>query len=179
MDKGQFFLSCEYVQSSLNVSDKFTRESPGLETSLTDAAFKKIWDYFGPFQWDLMAFWANVNTALQGKPLKKFLDIMMKNLMVWTCFKQQLYLFQEMFCFPPLPMISKLLMYLLLQKFSCVVVLPYLWAPWSNVMEKHKLASFRLCEAYNSPCFTVSRATGKRIPKRYSHPMQVVFLSFE
>ena len=39
MEKGEFFLSCEYVQSQLNISDKFTRESPGLESSLTEAAF--------------------------------------------------------------------------------------------------------------------------------------------
>ena len=48
MEKGQFFLSCEYVQSHLNVSDKFTRETPGLETSLTSQAFRKsgtILDY--------------------------------------------------------------------------------------------------------------------------------------
>ena len=69
MDKGQFLLSCEYVQSELNVSDKYTRESPGLGTSLTAHAFKKIWDYFGPFQWDLMATSANVNKDLLGNPL--------------------------------------------------------------------------------------------------------------
>ena len=28
MDKGQFFLSCEYVQSELNVSDKYIQENP-------------------------------------------------------------------------------------------------------------------------------------------------------
>ena len=70
--KDSFFLSCEYVQSELNVSDKYTRESPGLETSLTAHAFKKIWDYFGPFQWDLMATSANVNKDLLGNPLLFF-----------------------------------------------------------------------------------------------------------
>jgi len=179
MDKGQFFLSCEYVQSSLNVSDKFTRESPGLEASITDAAFRRVWDYFGPFQWDLMATQANVNRDLQGNPLKFFSRYYDEKSEGVDLFKQQLGLLQEMFCFPPLPMISKLLKYLLLQKVSCVMILPELWAPWSNLMEKHKLASFRLCEPYNSTCFTVSHATGKRIPKRYSHAMQAVFLCFE
>ena len=69
MEKGQFFLSCEYVKSELNISDQFTRESPGLETSITDSTFIKIWDYFGPFQWDLMATKANVNKNLEGKSL--------------------------------------------------------------------------------------------------------------
>ena len=179
MERGQFFLSCEYVQSSLNVSDKFTRESPGLEASLTDAAFRKIWDYFGPFQWDLMATEANVNKDLQEKSLKFFSRYYDEKSSGIDLFKQQLCLCQEMFCFPPLPMISKLLKFLLSQKVVCVMVLPDLWAPWSNLMNKYKLASFKLCEAYNSTCFTVTHATGNRIPKRYSHPMQVVFLSFE
>ena len=67
--KDSFFLSCEYVKSELNISDQFTRESPGLETSITDSTFIKIWDYFGPFQWDLMATKANVNKNLEGKSL--------------------------------------------------------------------------------------------------------------
>ena len=32
---GEFFLSLEYVRSELNVSDEFTRQSPGLEASLS------------------------------------------------------------------------------------------------------------------------------------------------
>ena len=46
MEKGQSFLSCEYVQSELNVSDKFTSQSPDFETSLTEAAFRRICDHF-------------------------------------------------------------------------------------------------------------------------------------
>ena len=64
MEQGQFFLQCEYILSEFNVSDKYTRESPGLEASLTTHAFRKIWDYFGPFQWYLMATSANVNRPL-------------------------------------------------------------------------------------------------------------------
>ena len=179
MDKGQFFLTCEYVQSNLNVSDKFTRESPGLEASLTTTAFRRIWDYFGPFQWDLMATSANVNKDLQGHPLKFFSRYYDEQAKGIDIFKQQLHLLQEMFCFPPLPMISKLLKFLQQQKVSCVLVIPDLWAPWSNLMNQHKLASFSLAEPYNSTCFTVTHASGNRIPKRYNHPMQVVFLSFD
>ena len=47
LEEGQLFLSSEYVQSELNVSDKFIKESPGLETSLTDQALKRIWDLEG------------------------------------------------------------------------------------------------------------------------------------
>ena len=70
--RGEFFLSCEYVESKLNVSDRFTRESPGLETSLTDHAFQTIWDKFGPFQWDLMPRSVKVNKNKEGKPLSFF-----------------------------------------------------------------------------------------------------------
>jgi hypothetical protein len=72
MEKGQFFLACLYVRSELNISDKFTRESPGLEASLTNQALREIWNYFGPFQWDLMATFANVNKDLKGEPLLFF-----------------------------------------------------------------------------------------------------------
>jgi hypothetical protein len=101
MDKGQFFLSCQYVQSSLNVSDKYTRESPGLEASITDAAFRRVWDYFGPFQWDLMATEANVNKDLQGKPLKFFSRYYDENLRVWTCSNNSFAYSRRCFAFHP------------------------------------------------------------------------------
>ena len=106
MEKGEFFLSCEYLQSELNVSDKFTRESPGLETSLTENAFRRIWDYFGPFQWDLMATSANVNRNLEGNPLAFFSRCYDEHSKGTDIFKQQLRMCEEVFCFPPLPMIS-------------------------------------------------------------------------
>ena len=65
---GQFHLALQYVKSEDNDSDSLTRQSPGLESSLSKLFFKKIWDNFGPFKWDLMAFSANVNHNLQGKP---------------------------------------------------------------------------------------------------------------
>ena len=179
MEKGEFFLSCEYVESKLNVSDKFTRESPGLEASLTDHAFQTIWDNFGPFQWDLMATSVNVNKDKEGKPLSFFSRYYDENSKGVDVFKQQLTLFKEMFCFPPLPMISKLLKYLEQQKVSCVMVLPKIWAPWSNLMSEHKLASFELCYPYNSTCFTVTHSVGFRVPKKFPYIMEVVYLSFE
>ena len=179
MEKGQFFMSCEYVQSQMNVSDKFTRESPGLEASLTDEAFRRIWDYFGPFQWDLMATSANVNKDLEGKPLYFFSRYYDEKSNGIDVFKQQLILLTEMFCFPPFPMISRLLKFLERQKVSCVMVLPKMWAPWSTLMVQHKLASFELTSAFNSTCFTITHAMGKRVPKRFPHAMEVVYLSFE
>ena len=179
MEKGQFFLSCEYVRSELNVSDKFTRESPGLETSLTEQAFARVWNYLGPFQWDLMATTANVNKDLTGRALNFFSRYYDENSKGIDVFKQQLHPLREMFCFPPPPMISKLLKYLEEQKVSCVLVLPKIWGPWSNLMIAHKLASFDLSLPYNSACFTVTHASGKRVPKKFPHTMEVVYVSFE
>ena len=59
------------------------------------------------------------------------------------------------------------------------MVLPKMWAPWSTLMVQHKLASFELTSAFNSTCFTITHAMGKRVPKRFPHAMEVVYLSFE
>ena len=58
---GEFFLQLEYIKSELNVSDRYTRQSPGLEASISYEYFRKIWVNYGPFDWDLMATTANVN----------------------------------------------------------------------------------------------------------------------
>ena len=76
-------------------------------------------------------------------------------------------------------MISRILKYLEAQRVSCVMVLPKIWALWSNLMNQHKLASFELAPAYNSTCFTVTHPTGRRIPKKFPYIMEVVYLSFE
>jgi hypothetical protein len=77
-DQGQFHLALEYVESKKNVADKFTRQSPGLEASITPLYFKRIWDNLGPFSWDLMASSANVNRDFQNKPqsLKFFFQVL-------------------------------------------------------------------------------------------------------
>ena len=71
-EKGQFHISLQYVESNKNVSDKFTRQSPGIEASLSSAFFQKIWDNSGPFTWDVMASQANVNKDVEGRPLLFF-----------------------------------------------------------------------------------------------------------
>ena len=69
---GQFYLSLQYVKSEDNRADKFTRESPGLEASISHEAFMTIWDKRGPFQWDIMACDANVNRDPRGNKLPFF-----------------------------------------------------------------------------------------------------------
>ena len=46
-------------------------------------------------------------------------------------------------------------------------------------MTQYKLASFELASPYNSTCFTITHAEGKRVPKKFPHAMEVIYLSFE
>ena len=146
-DKGQFHLDLEYVESKHNVADKFTRQSPGLEASLTKEYFRRIWDNFGPFTWDLMASQANVNRDLEGKPILFFSRYYEEKSQGVDVIHQQLGLLQQMFCFPPFPMISKLLKLFQSQKVSCVLLVPKTWAPWRNLLQAHS-KYFSFCGYY-------------------------------
>ena len=44
---GQFLISLQYVRSDNNVSDSFTRQSPGLEATLSNQVFKNLWEKWG------------------------------------------------------------------------------------------------------------------------------------
>ena len=136
-------------QSELKVSDKYTRESPGLEASLTTYAFRKIGDCFGPFQhlWMWIQTWKG-SLDLSIQDMIKWLKALSHSSNNLTCVRKCL-------VFLP-PMILRLLKYLQGQKVSCVVVLPETWAPWRNLVDKYKLASFILAEPYNSTCFTIT-----------------------
>ena len=177
--QGQFHLSLEYVESKKNVADKFTRESPGLEASLTQEYFQKIWDNLGPFTWDLMASNSNVNKDLQGKPLLFFSRYYEEKSQGVDVFHQKLIFLQQMFCFPPFPMISRLLKYLQSQKVSCVLLVPKTWAPWRNLLQAHALAYVDIAEPFNPFAFTITHARGKRVPKKYPFAMEAVYVSFE
>ena len=126
------------MESKNNVADKFTRQLPGLETSLTTEYFIKFWDNFGPFSWDLMASNSNVNRNLKGRPLNFFSRYCEEKSQGVDVFHQQLGFFKEMFCFPPFPMISRLLKHLESQKVSSVLLVPKTWAPWETFL-KHIL----------------------------------------
>ena len=89
---GEFALKLEYVQSKDNIADPFTRQSPGLEASLSAVYFLKLWTRMGPFQWDLMATFANVNKNPKGTPLKFFSRYFDAQSQGVNVFSQQLHL---------------------------------------------------------------------------------------
>ena len=178
-EKGQFHIALQYVESKNNVADKYTRQSPGIEASLTTTFFQKVWDNLGPFKWDLMASQTNVNKDLKGKPLLFFSRFFDDKANGTDVFLQQLYNLEEMFCFPPIPMISKLLKHLQRQRVSCVLLVPRIWAPWRNLLDQHTLAKVNIAIPFESRAFTVTHATGKRIPKKFPYFMDAVYVSFE
>ena len=178
-EKGQFHIALQYVESKNNVADKYTRQSPGIEASLTTTFFQKVWDNLGPFKWDLMASQTNVNKDLKGKPLLFFSRFFDDKANGTDVFLQQLYNLEEMFCFPPIPMISKLLKHLQQQRVSCVLLVPRIWAPWRNLLDQHTLAKVNIAIPFESRAFTVTHATGKRIPKKFPYFMDAVYVSFE
>jgi len=178
-EKGQFHIAVQYVESENNVADKYTRQSPGIEASLTPAFFQKVWDNLGPFKWDLMASQTNVNKDLNGKPLLFFSRYFDDKANGVDVFLQQLHNLEEMFCFPPIPMVSKLLKHLQQQRVSCVLLVPRIWAPWRNLLDQHTLAKVNIAIPFESRAFTVTHATGKRIPKKFPYFMDAVYVSFE
>ena len=126
-----------------------------------------------------MASQTNVNKDLNGTPLlffSRFFDDKAKGVDV---FMQQLSNLREMFCFPPIPMISKLLKHLQQQRVSCVLLIPRIWAPWRNLLEKHTLATVNIAVPFESKAFTVTHATGRRVPKKFPYFMDAVYVSFE
>ena len=70
---GKFFISLQYVKSAENVSDAFTRQTPGLEATLSQHVFNTLWKKWGPFNWDVMASAATVRQDPQGKRTILFL----------------------------------------------------------------------------------------------------------
>ena len=178
-EKGQFHITLQYVESKNNVSDKFTRQSPGIEASISAVFFQKVWDNLGPFKWDLMASQANVNKDTKGRPLLFFSRYYDEKAQGVDVFLQQLSHLSEMFCFPPIPMISKLLKHLQHEKVSCVFLVPRIWAPWRNLLERHTLATVTITKPYEDRAFSVTHATGKRITKKFPYFMDAVYVSFE
>ena len=177
-DLGEFFISVQYVQSEINVADKYTRESPGLEASLSQHHFKQVWDKWGPFDWDLMATSANVKKDPNGKKLFFFSRYYDPGAKGTNIFNQELNFLERVYCFPPFPIIGMLLKHLEQQKINCVLVLPAINAPWVNLVSSYIEDLLVLAGPYDSKVATVLSNSGKRIPKIYPHAIIAVKIDF-
>ena len=175
---GQFYISLQYVKSQLNVADKFTREAPGLEVSISHFVFMKIWNKWGPFEWDIMASSANVNKDPQGKKLYFFSRYHDLGTSGVDIFAQNLQFLENMYCFPPIPIVGMVLKFLEQQQKDCIMVVPAINAPWVNLMSSYIVDLMVLANPFDTKAFTVLNASGKRIPKKYPHAMLAVKLQF-
>jgi len=175
---GDFSLQLEYVRSEENKADPFTRQSPGIETSLADSYFQRIWVHMGPFDWDLMATSANVNKTPEGAPLPFFSRYFDINSAGVNVFSQTLDASCSPFCFPPEPVIFMMLRLLKAQKKSCVVLVPGINALWVNMLNQYSVQTLLVSKAFDNRAFTITHPTGKRVPKLFYHPMIAVKLVF-
>ena len=175
---GGFHVALEYVRSEENRADKFTRESPGLEASISHEAFMTIWNRWGPFQWDIMASATNVNRDPKGIKLRyfsRYYDPFSKGVNV---FAQDLTKLEGIFCFPPIPIIGMVVKYLEQQKVDCVLLIPAVNSPWVNLISSYIVDLMEVAAPYDHNIFSVLNNNGKRIPKKYPHSMIAVKLQF-
>ena len=175
---GEFSLRLEYVGSEDNKADSFTRQSPGLETSITNVYFQRIWAEMGPFDWDLMATTANFNKTPEGISLPFFSRYFDANSAAVNVFSQVLDEVKSPFCFPPEPVISMVLSLLRLQNKSCVILVPKINARWVNVLKQFAVHTLLVAKPFDNRAFTITHPTGKRVPKMLHHAMIAVKLVF-
>ena len=176
---GQFHISLQYVRSEDNVSDSFTRQSPGLEATLSNQVFKTLWEKWGPFEWDLMASGANVMKNPQGQKLmfySRYFDQAAKGT---DLFAQNMNWVTTAYCFPPFPMIGMVLNFLKHQKKDCVMIIPASNEPWVNLLSAHMTDLFEISNPFQTNQFTILNQSGKRKTKKYPHSMLAVKLHFE
>ena len=176
---GKCYISLQYVKSAENVSDTFTRQTPGLEVTLSQQIFNILWKKWGPFNWDLMASAATVRRDLQGKKLSFFSRYFEETASGVDLFAQNLTLVENTYCFPPIPIIGMVLKFLQQQKKDCVMILPAINAPWVNLVSTHITDLIEISKPFQTHQFTVLNNSGKRIPKKYPHAMIAVKLCFE
>ena len=78
---GKFHLNLNYVKSQDNVSDKFTRQSPGLEASLSQHVFNQIWNNGDPLNGTLWHQLLQLKETHRGEDLISFLGILKRLLL--------------------------------------------------------------------------------------------------
>ena len=176
---GRFYINLQYVKSKENVSDKFTRQSPGLEACLSQHIFGSLSNKWGPFDWDLMASAATVRKDHMGKKLLFFSRYFEETSSGTDLFSQNISWIKSAYCFPPIPMIGMVLKFLREQKKDCVMILPAINAPWVNLVSAHIVDLVEISKPFQATQFTVLNNSGKRIPKKYPYAMIAVKLCFE
>ena len=150
---GDFHMLLSYVSSQENKADEFTRQHSSLETTINRKVFLTLWEKWGPFSWDLMASAANVQKTPQEERLLYFSRYYDPSTSGVDVFMQKVVHLQQVYCFPPIPIIGKVLQFLYQNKLNCVIVLPAINAPWVNLASAFVQDVLHLSNPYDSLTF--------------------------
>ena len=94
-------------------------------------------------------------------------------------FAQDLQVLNNVYCFPPLPIIGMVLKYLEQQKIDCVLILPATNEPWVNLVSAYIVDLEVVSKPFCAKAFTVLNNSGKKVSKKYPFSMIAVKLSFK
>ena len=125
-----------------------------------------------------MASKSNVQKDLKGNNLSffsRYYDPLSKGVDILV---QDLTFLQEMYCFPPIPMIGKLLKHFQAQKIKCVLILPLINSSWVNLVSEYIQDLIIVAKPFSGRAISVLNARGKRIPKKYPYAMAAVKMDF-
>ena len=175
---GDFHMSVQYVPSEQNKADAYTRQNPGLETSLNKSHSLLLWNKWGPFEWDLMASTGNVQKTPSGRKLNyfsRFYDIKTSGT---DLFLQKVDCISNVYCFPPIPIIGMVIKFLEQNKLNSVLILPAINASWVNLVSAYISDLMLIAPKGDPTVFTVLNNEGNKVPRIYKYSMLAVKLDF-
>ena len=100
-----------------------------------------------------MASAATVKRNPNGKKLAFFSRFFEETSAGIDLFAQNLDWVEDAYCFPPIPMIGRVLNFLRKQKKDCVVVLPAVNASWVNLVSAHMVDLLESLNPFKPPSF--------------------------
>ena len=152
------------MKSEDNVSDEFTRQSPGLEGTLSQHLFNLLWKKWGLSSgtlWHLLLQLKKISSRQKTVIFSRYFEETTKGA---DLFAQNLAWVENAYCFPPKPMIGIVLNFLKEQKKDCVLILPSSNATWVNLVSAHMIDLVEISKPFQQTQFSVLNQSGKRIP---------------
>ena len=114
-----------------------------------------------------MASSANVMRDPTGKRLKFFSRYFDQFSQGVNLFAQNLQFLNNIYCFPPLPIIGLVLKYLEQYKLDCVLILPATNDSWVNLVSAYIVDLEVISKPFCTKAFTTLNNSGKKVPKKY------------
>ena len=147
-----FWLRLRWIPTEENVeADRMTRLGIEESVRLRPESFEKIWNRFGPFQYDWMATDVSVQRVPQGwpnagKPLRFFSRFACPGATGVDVLAQNLAQAQPAFCFQPPGMAGELIQRWFECKTQAVVLLPDIRPAWFSLMKLGLVDKMRMTE---------------------------------